>query len=514
MRRIRRWHELTIFSQERSGKLKFTAAQVNQLSEQLVGHITLPQDPAYPVSRMTFMNAFQNFPQIIVYCQGFADVVRCIAFAKEVGLRPVCRAGGHNTAGYSMNDEMVIDVSGINYVRVDADARVAWVGAGANFAQINAALELYGLHMPGGGCETVCAAGYMQGGGYGFTAPMFGMNCDQVLGFQMAMADGRIVKANEKENPDLFWAVRGGTGNNFGVLLEIEYRLEPLGQLWGFGLKWPLGNAQQVAAASTALHVWQTNFTGKAIPPNLGLQGMLIYTQGSASAGSDNAGSDNGSDNALAPFFLVRGMFNGSEADCKKALKPLLKLIPDVKQHRDIWRSGTYRDLNVYLFTYPTELPPNIPASARSVAKSHIVGRQLTLAECTAIIELFLGSGNQDNFIGFEAYGGAINALAPDANAFWHRTAAMDVFTFSFWLHEAERGAALAYVGDFDRVLQPLSNGCSYQNYPNRQIQDFGRVYFGGNLPRLLQVKRAYDPDNFFTFPQGLGSIAKAAASS
>jgi FAD/FMN-containing dehydrogenase len=214
----------------------------------------------------------------------------------------------------------------------------------------------------------------------------------------------------------------------------------------------------------------------------------------------------------LAPYFLVRGMFNGSEAACQNALEPLFKLMPDVQQYRDIWRAGTYRDLNVYLLTYPTELPPDIPNSARSVAKSHIVGRQLTAAECSAVVELYRASANPDNFIGFEPYGGAINAIAPDTNAFWHRSASMDVFLFSFWLHEDARDRAQAYVSDFDRVVQPLSNGCSYQNYPNRQIQNFGSAYFGGNLTRLLQAKRAYDPDDFFTFPQGLGAAAKATA--
>ena len=493
MRRMLRWHEVTSLSQGRCGHLKFSAEQVNGFSQQLVGHITLPQDPAYPACRGTFMNAFQSFPQIIVYCQGFADVVHSIAFAQQVGLKPVCRSGGHSTAGYSVNDDMVIDLSAINYVRVDPDARIAWVGAGANFAQINATLELYGLHVPGGGCETVCAAGFMQGGGYGFTSLMFGMNCDQVLGVQMALADGRIVKANAKENSDLYWAVLGGTGNNFGVLLEIEYRLQQIGQLWGFGFKWPIQTAEQAAAAGIALQVWQANFTGKAAPSNLGQESMFGYTKD----------LDQGD---LAPYYLVRGMFNGSEAECQKALEPLLKLMPNVGQYRDIWRAGTYRDLNIYLLTYPTELPPDVPASARSVAKSHIVARQLTVAECTAIVELYRTSGNADNFIGFEPYGGAINALAPDANAFWHRTASMDVFLFSFWLHEDARAAALQYVDDFDRVVQPLSNGCAYQNYPNREIQDFGKIYFGGNLPRLLQVKHAYDPDNFFRFPQGLGA--------
>jgi FAD/FMN-containing dehydrogenase len=498
MRRMLRWHEVTNFSPERSGQLKFTAEQVNRFSKQLVGHITLPQDTTYAVDRNTFMNAFQHFPQIIVYCVGFADVVCSIRFAKEVGLKPVCRSGGHNTAGYSVNDDMVIDVSAMNYVRVDPNAQVAWVGSGANFAQVNATLELYGLHIPGGGCETVGVAGYMQGGGYGFTSLLFGMNCDQVQGFHMALADGRIVKASAKENPDLFWAVRGGTGNNFGVLLEIEYRLHKLGPQWGFGFKWPVKSPKEAAAATEAFHVWQANFTGDAAPQNLGHEAMLGHTHGPRSK-------------AIAPYFLIRGMYNGSEAACQKVLKPLLKLMPDVNQYRDIWRSGTYRELNEYLFGYPTELPANVPASARSLAKSHVVGRHLTVEECAAIIELYRASGNADNFIGFEAYGGAINAVGPEATAFWHRTAAMDMFLFSFWLHESSRDTAEAYVSEFDRVLEPLSNGHSYQNYPNRQIEDFGNVYFGGNLPRLLQVKRAYDPDNFFTFPQGLGEAAKAA---
>jgi FAD/FMN-containing dehydrogenase len=496
MRRMPRLQELANLSSQRSGHLKFTGEQAIQFSRELVGHIVLPQDQTYALNRITFMNAFQHFPQIIVYCSGFADVVRSIRFAKEFGLQPVCRSGGHSTAGYSVNDHMVIDVSGINYVRVDPDARIAWVGAGANFAQINAELEVYGLHMPGGGCETVGVAGYMQGGGYGFTSLMFGMNCDQVLGIRMALADGRIVRANDKENPDLFWAVRGGTGNNFGVLLEIEYRLQELLPVWGFGFKWPVGTPDEAAAASEALQVWQANFTGPVAPPDLGQEALLGYTQGPDS-------------NALAPYFLVRGMFNGSEAGCQQALGPLLKLMPNVNQYRDIWRSGTYRDLNVYLLTYPTVLPPEVPNSARSLAKSHIVERYLTIEECASIIELYRASPNEDNFIGFEAYGGAVNAIAPDATAFCHRTASMDVFLFSFWLREISRDEAQEYVDEFDRVLQPLSNGHSYQNYPNRQIENFGDAYFGANLPRLLEVKQAYDPDDFFTFPQGLGAAAQ-----
>jgi FAD/FMN-containing dehydrogenase len=494
MRRLLRWHEVSSLSPERSGELKYTPQQLTRLSRTLVGRFVVPQDAAYPSARESFTLAFQSFPQIVVYCQGFADVVACIHFAREAGLKPVCRSGGHSTAGYSVNDEMVIDVSGLNYVKVDAGKAVAWAGAGANFAQVNATLDLFGFHVSGGGCETVGVAGYMQGGGYGFTSPMFGMNCDQVTGFQMALADGRIVKAGERENPDLFWAVRGGTGNNFGVLLEIEYRLQPMKEVWAFGFRWQVSPAKRTPAAARAFHAWQTNFTGDRMPPDFGNQGMLIHTQATPSS-------------PVEPFFLIRGMFRGTEANCRKALDPLFRAIPDAKDHRDIWRRGTYREMNEYLFNFPTGLPLNVPASTRALARSHIVARYLSPKECRDVIDLYRAIGEPNNSIGFETYGGAINAVAPEATAFWHRRAMMDVFFMPFWLYEDSREKAEAYIAEFDRVVGPLSNGHSYQNYPNRDTRNFGHAYFGGNLGRLIKVKRAYDPDNFFSFPQGLGNI-------
>jgi hypothetical protein len=127
---------------------------------------------------------------------------------------------------------------------------------------------------------------------------------------------------------------------------------------------------------------------------------------------------------------------------------------------------------------HPTELPANVPPSARSLAKSHILARRLTPAEWRRMIELFRASPNPNNFMGLETYGGAINALAPDATAFWHRRAAVDVFLFSFSVDEASRDTARAYVREFDRVAEPLSNGHSYQNYPNPGKQELWKHVF------------------------------------
>ena len=276
----------------------------------MVGRIVLPQDATYSTDRQAFMCAFQHYPQIIVFCVAFSDVLACIEFAKKVGLHVVCRAGGHSTAGYSVCDEMVLDLSGIHYVRVDEAKQTAAVGGGANFGELNAELDLFGLHVPGGGCETVCVGGYMQGGGYGFTSLLFGMNCDNVIGVQVALADGRIVNANANVHQDLFWAIRGGTGNNFGVVLEIEYRLHKVGKLWGFGFKWPIGTDEEADAASRALAVWQEHFTGAAVPSDLGNQALLVYTK--PTPGAEKEG----------PYFVIRGIFNGTEKACRDALEP------------------------------------------------------------------------------------------------------------------------------------------------------------------------------------------------
>ena len=277
----------------------------------------------------------------------------CLDFARETGLYPVCRSGGHSTAGFSANDEMIIDMSGICHVLVDPEARTARIGSGANFGQIDAMLDFYGLHVPGGGCPSVAVGGYMQGGGYGFTSLLYGMNCDKVRSAQLALADGRIVTASPSENRDLFWAIRGGTGNNFGVLLEATYELQPLKRLFGFGIVWPLDSAAAIASAVEALGIWQTRYTGDAAPEGMGHQALFAYLDG-------------------VPSVVLRGMYDGPKRSCRDALAPLIATLADPKKQIDIWKEGTYRELNGYLLSYPTELP-SVPMSTRVEVSSRII---------------------------------------------------------------------------------------------------------------------------------------------
>jgi len=462
--------------------LNFGPKAAQNLQNSIQGSVVLPTDPDYAQARQDLLNTYQSYPQLVAYCEVARDVQKCIAFAKKHGLYPVCRAGGHSTAGFSVNDDMVIDVSRMGYVVIDAEAKRATVGAGTDFAMFNAVLDTYRLHVPGGGCPSVNVAGYMQGGGYGFTSLLYGMNCDHVVEAVMVLANGKIVTVNERQHADLYWAVRGGTGNNFGVLVQITYRLHDLYRLWGFGLRWPLKSAAELERGAEVLATWQAHFTGEAAKPGLGHQMLILYVQGE-------------------PWLMVRGMYDGSAAECRGVLEPLFDLMADQKKQCDVWRGGTYEALNGYLLAYPTDLP-DVAMTTRTLVDSRFVAKQLEHADWAQVLAYFARSPAMGNFIAMEPMGGAINAIAPDANAFCHRQAMINVFTWVFWMTEGEKPDAERYAAEFDRVLAPLSNGHSNQNYPNRNNKDYRWRYWGDNFKRLLQIKQRHDPNNLFRFPQ------------
>jgi len=217
---------------------------LKKLQGDLQGRIVFPWDADYEKDRRgNSMYPTLSEPAMIVYCEVPADVAECLEAARDLKLPFTLRSGGHSSAGYSVDDGIVIDISLMNGVTIMPDYQSVLVQAGAALGTVYAALDPYGLHVPGGECDTVGVAGHLQGGGYGFTSRTFGLNCDVVQRVWMMLADGRTVMADATQNQDLFWAVRGGTGNNFGVLLQIQYRTARIGDLWGFVLRWPIDDA-------------------------------------------------------------------------------------------------------------------------------------------------------------------------------------------------------------------------------------------------------------------------------
>ncbi|MEZ5862560.1 MAG: FAD-binding oxidoreductase [Geminicoccaceae bacterium] len=478
-----------------TGELGYTAEQLHALRNRLAGRVITPGPGEYQERRMGFVPTYQTYPQLIVYCEVQSDVVACLDFAREVGLHVVARSGGHSTAGYSVNEQMVIDVSHLAHVLVDAPAKRARVGAGTNFRKLNLMLDGTGLHLPSGSCETVCVAGYMQGGGYSFTSRLFGMHCDSVEAVTMALPSGEIVRADADEHPDLYWAVRGGTGSQFGVLLEIEYRLHELGQLWGFGLRWPLASKRDIAKAAEVLAIWQAGYTKGETTTKISSQVFLMHAPVSAAEPTP------------VPCLLVRGVYDGSEEACRTALAPLLAELEGPDPKPEIWESGSYLRLNEILWQCADPRGEELPAvsfNAKALVDSRIVAELQPAREWRRIIDFYLGAPDRADFIAIESYGGAVNVPAPDATAFVHRRASLNFFVWTFWSQETHEAPARAWLKRFGTVADRISNGHRYQNYPLRGNTGFREQYFGANLDRLLEIKQRYDPDNLFAYEQSL----------
>lgn len=484
-----------------TGLLSYTDEQLGNLLAGLAGDVQQPGYPGYNDDRMVFMHSYQSYPQLIIHAACETDVVAALAFARATGLKVTTRSGGHSTAGYSSNDQILLDTGRIDHVLIDRAAHRARVGPGANFRKLNLMLDAAGLHVPGGGCETVCVAGYMQGGGYGFTSRLFGMNCDHVHAVTIVTADGHVRRASADENADIFWAVRGGTGNQFGVLTEIEYDLVPLGDVFGFGLRWPLETEADRAKAAQVLATFQREYTGEE-NAQIGLQALLMRMP------------DKENPQGQTPWLMIRGLVEGGEAEAKSGAAPLLELVDDRASQIEIWEPGRYRRMNEILLQ--TVEPPGldmpiVSMNTKPLVDSRIVNHVQDAAFWAAIVDHFLAAPDGTTFVAAEPYGGAVNRVAPDATAFVHRRDSLDLFSWSFWTFDATADAARDWLDRFADLAGRGSDGRRYQNYPRRGAPDFRLAYFGGNFDRLLKIKRAVDPADLFGFEQGISPEPRRA---
>ena len=202
---------------------------VDELRFRLQGDLHEPGDPGYDDACRLFNTMIERSPRLVARCSAPDDVIASLAFAREHGLEVAVRAGGHSVAGLSLVDDgLVLDVRGMSEIEVNPSRRVARVGAGATWAQVDRATQAHGLATTGGRVSTTGVAGLTLGGGSGWLERKHGLACDNVLAVELVTADGRMVRASADEHPDLFWALRGG-GGNFGVVTAFEFRLHPVG---------------------------------------------------------------------------------------------------------------------------------------------------------------------------------------------------------------------------------------------------------------------------------------------
>lgn len=477
----------------------FALDDLQSLQRSIVGSVVLPGDADYDKARMLSNPRFSAFPAVIVYCEVDSDVAACLSWARMRKLPVVVRSGGHSTGGFSAQDGFLIDVSRLNDVVVDVSDRTVWVGPGTTFRKFNAKIEAFGLHTPGGACPDVCVGGYMQGGGYGFTARIFGMNCDQVIAVRVMLADGHRVYADATTNRDLFWAIRGGTGSNFGVLLGVKYRLYEGKEFSGFSVVWSLADKNAAENAAKALSWLQQNFMRANAPADVGYQ-MIWAFEGPQPTGKQ-------------PVMLMRGMYRGSTENLEAILQPVLALPGATLQA--LYSSQPYSSLNKILLTKPYEVPdfpsditPMPPPEAKL---SRYIDRELTAEEWLRLLQYFLSSASPYTIAAMEIYGGAIESQPTLGNAFVHRAVYCNLFLDVFWLNDAEKAQMLRYIEGWSQLIAPLWSGFIYQNYPSPVDPDFGTHYWGDLYPLLGMIKLKYDPDGVFSYPQSIAPVTDPA---
>jgi hypothetical protein len=475
--------------------LGLTRDQVTAAQKKLSGTIVLPGDPSYDTDRMLVNPIFNPSPSMIVYCHTESDVAVALGMSADGNMPFTVRSGGHCTAGYSSGAGVLIDVSNLNLIYVDTTHEQAVVGAGTQFGDLNKELEHHGMHTPGGECSSVCIGGYVQGGGIGFTSTTFGMNCDNVRAMRVMLADGSTVECSKDQNADLWWAMRGGTGGNFGILLTVTYTIYKLEDVFGWALAWPMTTDEEIAVCTNVMAILQDDYmTNLKYGKQLTTQMLLCYQTIIDPCKPPLP--------EPVPVFMVRGLWVGDEASGADSMGPFLNMAGCVTQ---LSMTGPYTEVLEQLLDYPQEQPP-FPAELGEPFEdkaSRYVERDLTSEEWTSILKMFRDEApNHYTYMYLEIYGGEISNWTPEDNAFVHRNVHFDAVMDVYWFLNKDRPENDAFLQKWIDLMETVWSKAVYQNYCSVNVPDYKWNYWKEALPGLVGTKKKYDPKRKFQFAQ------------
>ncbi|MFC5137136.1 FAD-binding oxidoreductase [Actinomycetospora rhizophila] len=431
-----------------------------------------PDDPRYDDARRVWNGLVDRRPAVIVRCRGTDDVVAAVAAARRYRPPVSIRGGGHQVAGSAICDDgLVIDVSAMNGVTVDPVARTARVGAGARWADVNAATTPHGLATPGGEVSATGVAGLTLGGGMGQLQRAHGLSCDALRAVEVVTADGVVRTARRDEHPDLFWALRGG-GRGLGVVTAFEFDLVPLGpQVAQALVLYPYEQAGALLAAWRDLvprmpDTVSPEFALWSVPPDPALPAEMHG----------------------APVVVVAGLYAGPADEGLEVLAPLARLgtpLVDATTVTDYASSQSGTD-------------PLFPDGARYFFKSHFLERFDDDA-AAAVLAADAGRPTPQSLVIVRTMGGAIDRVGEDESAFVHRRARFNVSIDAGWTDPAQDEQAIAWSRRGWEALRPFATGGVYVNFAGLDEDADRSTSFGAHAARLDAIARAYDPDGILT---------------
>lgn len=455
-------------------------ASFEALAAAVRGRIIRSGDEDYEVARKVYNAMIDRKPRLIVQCADVADVIHCVNFAREQGLTPAIRGGGHSVPGFgTCDDGIVIDLSRLKGIRVDPARRIARVEGGCTWGDVDHATHAFGLATPGGLISTTGVGGLTTGGGFGHLTRRYGLSCDNLLSADVVTADGVLRTASETENPDLFWAIRGG-GGNFGVVTSFEFRLHPMSMIYAGPIFYPLERAADAMRLfrdfmKTAPRELSAFFAIMIVPPGPPFPPELH----------------------MKTVAAIVCAYSGDPAAGEDLIRPLLAFGPPVFAH-------------VGPMPYPilqSAFDPMAPPGMHHYWKADFTG-DLT----DEMIALHVKHGPQiPNFhslLHIYPMSGAVQDVAKDATAFTHRDVAFTHMIAAVSPDPAPMPAYREWVRGYWNALHPLSAGGAYVNFLMDEGQERIATSYAENHARLAAIKAKYDPQNLFCVNQNIKPAA------
>ena len=449
------------------------------------GEVVLPESADYDLLRTPPMARFWDVrPAAVVRCRTSVDVAEALAFAMSWRLEFAIRSGGHCFAGASSTRGVLVDVGPMDGVSLVGE--VATVGAGASLGTIYDTLAESGRTIAGGCGPTVGISGLALGGGLGILGRMYGLTSDQLVGAEVVLADGRVVRCDQDEHADLFWALRGAGGTRFGVLTRLELAAVPALDATAFELRWP---EEAMAAILDAWQAW-------APDADDGVAASLLATAPA--------------DPRRPVDVRVLGAMVGSASDARGTLDGMVARV-GIDPISATFEQLPYRQAKRYLAEHDAGSTAK-PDPGQLFAKSEFFRAPMPARSTRAIAEHLRAARapGQARELDFTPWGGAYNRVRPDATAFPHRAARFLLkheVVIDVQAGQTAATAARDWLVRSWALAHPSGTGAAYANFPDSDLGAWDPAYHGANLDRLLRVKARYDPDDVFGSPCAASSI-------
>lgn len=451
-------------------------SSVDQLRERVRGAVVTPDSDAYDEARKVYNAMIDRRPAVVVHCANAGDVMAAVDFARENELDLAVRGGGHSVPGFgTCDDGVVADLSAMRGVRVDPTRRTARAEGGATWGDFNAATYAFGLATTGGIISTTGVAGLTLGGGIGHLSRGLGLSCDNLVSADVVTADGQFLVASDKEHDDLFWAIRGGSGN-FGAVTSFEFQLSPVKDIYGGLILYELENADTVLGSYRDLIAEAPEELG--VFPAFQIAPPLPFIP-------ENRHGDT--------FLVIVACWAGPLDEGERALQPFRDLAPIVAEQVG---PMPYPALNS---AFDALVPPGL----QHYWKANFV-TELSDAAIAAHLEHAPRLPALNSTVHIYPINGACHRVAPDATAFAYRDASFATVIAGMWPDPADNEANIAWVRDYYQATAPHSEEGGYINFMAEDDQDRIKDNYKGNYERLVEIKRAYDPGNLFHLNQNI----------